>query len=234
MFLILALKFNRGTKRKQTSQPAPSSTKQPKPVDKTWVKDVILIPSPHFSSVPKFHVREGLCEDKSVLSGFILHYLATEKELRNTFEAAFIDKFAFSPVENKFEFAHAVEKKIVKIRSTDEITGEVLKQFCGSRVQIYPDSYYPTFGELDEFYGEPMEKATIITTTQSSSTVSPPLVSWMIPFEAPISVTNVIPSPVVSVSSSPSVPASTNAVPPLKNANISTASASADVIHSIP
>ena len=65
-------------------QPAPSSIKQPKLVDKTWVKDVVLIPSPRFSSVPKFYVCEGLNEDKFVLSGFILHSLTTEKELRNT------------------------------------------------------------------------------------------------------------------------------------------------------
>ena len=57
-------------------------------VDKSWVKDVTLIPSPHFSSVSKFNVREELYEDKFVLSGFILHSLATEKELRNTLETA--------------------------------------------------------------------------------------------------------------------------------------------------
>ena len=137
---------------------------------------MILIPSPHSSSVPKFNVCEGLYEEKFLLSDLILHSLATKKQLRNTLEAAFMDKFAFTPVENKFEFVRAVEKKIVKIRSTDEITGEVLKHFCGSRGPIYirsttdltalltnrnllkqdPNSYYPTLDELDEFYGEPM------------------------------------------------------------------------------
>ena len=214
---------------------------------------MILIPSPHFSSVPKFNVREGLYEDKFVLSGFILHSLATEKELRNTLETAFMDKFAFTPVENKFEFVRAVEKKIVKIRSTDEITGEVLKHFCGSRGPIYigsttdltalltnrnllkqdPNRYYPTFDELDEC-GEPMEEATTINTTQSSNTVSAAPVSSMIAFETPVPTTNVLPSPAVSVSSSPSVPASTNAVPPLKDASIYTKPAFSDVIHSIP
>ena len=56
----------------------------------------------------------------------------------------------------------------------------------------------------------------------------------MIAFETPVPTTNVLPSPAVSVSSSPSVPASTNAVPPLKNASIYTTPASPDVIHSIP
>ena len=72
-----------------------------------------------------------------MLSGFILHSLATEKELRKTSEAAFIDKFAFTPQENRFEFVRAVEKQIVKIRSTDGITGEVFKHFCGSQGLIY-------------------------------------------------------------------------------------------------
>ena len=146
---------------------------------------MILIPSPHSSSVPKFNVCEGLYEEKFLLSDLILHSLATKKQLRNTLEAAFMDKFAFTPVENKFEFVRAVEKKIVKIRSTDEITGKVLKHFCGSRGPIYirsttdliallinlnllkqdPNSFYPTLDELDEFYGEPMEEATTITTT---------------------------------------------------------------------
>ena len=199
-------------------------------------------------------MREGLYEDKFVLSGFILHSLATEKEFRNTLETAFMDKFAFTPVENKFEFVRAVEKKIVKIRSTDEITGKVLKHFCGSRGPIYirsttdliallinlnllkqdPNSFYPTLDELDEFYGEPMEEATTITTTQSSTTVSAVPVFSMIAFETPVPTTNVLPSPAVSVSSSPSVPASTNAVPPLKDASIYTTPASPDVIHSIP
>ena len=215
---------------------------------------MILIPSLQFSSVPKFNVREGLYEDKFVLSGFILHSLATEKELRNTPETAFMDKFAFTPVENKFEFVRAVEKEIVKIRSTDEITGEVLKHFCGSRGPIYirsttdltalltnrnllkqdPNSYYPTLDELDEFYGEPMEEAATITTSQSSTILSAPLVPSMITFETPVPMTNVIPSPAVSVSSSLSVPASTNAVPPLKDASIFNTPASPDFIHSIP
>ena len=97
-----------------------------------------------------------------------------------------------------------------------------------------PDSYYPTLDELDEFYGKPMEEGTTITTTQSSTTASAPPVSSMIPFEAPVPVTNVIPSPAVSVSSPQSFPATTNAVPLLKNASISTTPASPDVIHSIP
>ena len=86
--------------------------------------------------MPKFHAREGLYEDKFVLSGFILHSLATEKESRNTLEAGISDKFAFIPVGNKFKFVRAVEKKIIKVRSTDEITGEDFKHFCCSQRPI--------------------------------------------------------------------------------------------------
>ena len=165
-----------------------------------------------------------------------------------------MDRFAFTPVENKFESVRAVEKKIVKIRSTDDITGEVLKHFRGSRGPIYirsttdltalltnqnllkqdHNSYYPTLEELDEFYGEPMEKATTITTTQSSNMASAAPVSSMIAFETPVSTTNGLPSPAVSVSSSPSASASTNTVPLLKDASIYTKPASPDVIPSIP
>ena len=87
---------------------------QPNRVDKTWVKDVILIPSPHFSSVPNFNVREGLYEDKFVLSGFILHSLATEKELRNTLEAALMDKFAFTPVETNSNLFALLKRRLSK------------------------------------------------------------------------------------------------------------------------
>ena len=79
-----------------------------------------------------------------------------------------------------------------------------------------PDNYYPTLGELDEFYGEPMEEAATIITTQSSTMLSAPPVSFRIPFEARAPVTNVILSPVVSLSLPPAVPVSTNAVPSKK------------------
>ena len=141
--------------------------------------------------------------------------------MRNTLEAALIDKFAFTPFENKFEFFCAVEKKIVRMQNTDEITGEVFKHFCGSRGAIYirstidltallanrnllkqdPECYYPTPDELYKFYGKPMEEAATINTTQSSTVLSAPPVSSMIPSEAPFPVTNLILSPADSVSS---------------------------------
>ena len=68
---------------------------------------------------------------------FSLGITSNQKELGNTLEAPFIDEFAFTPVENKFEFVHTIEKKIVKIRSADEITEEVLTHFYGSQGPIY-------------------------------------------------------------------------------------------------
>ena len=79
-----------------------------------------------------------------------------------------------------------------------------------------------------------MKEATTITSTQSSNTVSAAPVFSMIAFEWLVPTTNMLLSPAVSVSSSPSVPASTNAVPPLKDVSIYTTPASPDVIHSIP
>ena len=63
------------------------------------------------------------------------------------------------------------------------MTGEVLRHFCGSRGPIHsrstidltafltnrnflkqnPNKYYPTYDELDQFYGEPVEEAATIT-----------------------------------------------------------------------
>ena len=40
---------------------------------------------------------------------------------------------AFIPGSPKFNFVPAVEKKIVEIRTAEEITGEWLKHFCGPR-----------------------------------------------------------------------------------------------------
>ena len=97
-----------------------------------------------------------------------------------------MDKFAFTPVENKFEFVRAVEKKIVKIRSTDEITAEVLKHFCGSQGPIYIRSTTDLTALLTNqnlLKQDPNSyEATTITTTQSSNTVSAAPESSMIAF----------------------------------------------------
>ena len=85
----------------------------------------------------------------------------------------------------------------------------MLKHFCGSRGPMYirsttdltalltnqnlleqdPNSYYPTLDELDEFYGEQLEEATTMSTTQSSTTVSAVPVSSIIAFEIPVPTT---------------------------------------------
>ena len=54
----------------------------------------------------------------------------------------------FIPGSSKFNFASAVEKKIVDIRTAEEITGELLKHFCGRRdrpILISPISYDLSF-----------------------------------------------------------------------------------------
>ena len=54
----------------------------------------------------------------------------------------------FIPGSSKFNFASAVEKKIVDIRTAEEITGELLKHVCGRRdrpILISPISYDLSF-----------------------------------------------------------------------------------------
>ena len=133
------------------------------------------------------------------------------------------------------EIAPVLSKEFLDIQATTEC-GFTLKR-ASDMIRPYrqdPDSYYPTLDESDKFSCEPIQEAATTTTTHFSTTLSAPPVSSMIPFEAPVPVTNVIPSPAVSISSSQSVPASINAVPRLKNASISTRPASSVVIHAIP
>ena len=101
---------------------------------------------------------------------FSLGITSNRKELGNTLEAAFIDKFAFTPVENKFEFVHAIEKKIAKIQSTAEITEEVLKHFCGSRGSIYIRS---TTDLTDLLTNRNLLKVTIVTYSYPWDDITP-------------------------------------------------------------
>ena len=55
---------------------------------------------------------------------------------------------AFISGSPKFNFVRAVEKKTIEIRTAEEITGELLKHFCGPRdrpIFIRPISYDLSF-----------------------------------------------------------------------------------------
>ena len=120
-------------RRRATPLPAPSAPKQRKPIDKVYIKDCILLPSPRMCTVPRGACREALYDDGFVISGFKLHSTATEYELVSTIESAFSDRFSFIQNSVKFLFVRAVDKKIVTLRNTEEISGEVLKHLCGPR-----------------------------------------------------------------------------------------------------
>ena len=69
---------------------------------------------------------------------------------------------AFIPGSPKFNFVRAVEKKIVEIRTAEEITGELLKHFCGPRdrpIFIRPISYDISFLlSAQELFVDPNDK----------------------------------------------------------------------------
>ena len=122
-----------GGARKRTQTAKPSSCIPKKKASKTWIKDVILLPSPRISMVPKGLARETLYDDGFVISGFKLSSTATESEISLEIERELAEKFAKIKSPSKFHFVRAVEKKIVRVINNQEINGEVLKHVCGPR-----------------------------------------------------------------------------------------------------
>lgn len=125
--------FNGGTRGGKKRRATVQMQKAKQPVDKVWIKDVILLPSPRMTSVPKGAARETLYNDGFVISGFKLHSTASEKDLITAMESQFVQTFSLSSRVIKFTFVRAVEKKIVPIKNGEEINGEVLKHVSGSR-----------------------------------------------------------------------------------------------------
>ena len=83
-----------------------------------------------------------------VITGFKLKSSESEKELRSSIEKALSDKMAFIPGSPKFTFVCAVDKKLVEIHTAEQITGKLLKHFCGPRdrpIFIRPISYDLSF-----------------------------------------------------------------------------------------
>ena len=119
-------------KRPQASKFTSCPSKKPQ-ASKTWIKDVILLPSPRIANLPRGNTREILYDEGFVISGFKLVSTATESEITHAIERELADKFVNVTNLIKFHFVRAVEKKIVKVRNTQEINGEVLKHLCGLR-----------------------------------------------------------------------------------------------------
>ena len=81
--------------------------------------------------------------------GFKLRSSASEKELTSSIEKVLSDKMAFIPGSPKFSSVLAVEKKIVKIRTAEEVTRELWKHFADQQIDqpifIRPISYDLSF-----------------------------------------------------------------------------------------
>ena len=119
--------------RKRTAQRIEKLVKRKPVVQKEYIKDVYLLPSPNISVVPRGQFREQLYDDGFVVSGYKLISTASESEIYGEFETAFFDKLRFVEFPTKFDFVRAIEKKIVNMKNIGDITGEILKHICGPR-----------------------------------------------------------------------------------------------------
>ena len=135
---------------------------QSKKAEKEWIKDVILLPSPKVKIIPRNLLREILFDDSFVISAFKLKSSGSEKELTSSIKKAYSDKMTFIPGSPKFSFVLTVEKKIVEIRTAEEINGDFLKYFCGPRdrtIFIRPISYDLSFlFSAPELFVDPNDK----------------------------------------------------------------------------
>ena len=107
---------------------------------------MILLPSPKVKTFPRNLLRETY-DEGFVISGFKLKSSAIEKELTSSIGKELSDKMTFIPGSPKFNFVRTV-KKIVEIHTAEEITGELLKHFCGPTdrpIFIRPISYDLSF-----------------------------------------------------------------------------------------
>ena len=93
---------------------------------------------------------------------FKLKSSASEKKLPSSIEKALSYKMVFIPGSPKFNFLCTVEKKIVKIRTAEEISRELLKDFCGPRnrsIFTRPISYNLSFLlSAPELFVDPSDK----------------------------------------------------------------------------
>ena len=123
---------NRPVQRQRRSQPYKKTRQtQSKKAEREWIKNLILLLSSKVKTVPRNQLRETLLEVGFVISGFKLKSSASQKELTSSIEKVLSDKITFIPSSPKFNFVRAVEKKIVETRTAEEITGELLRHFCG-------------------------------------------------------------------------------------------------------
>ena len=141
---------NRPVQRLRISQPYEKTRQtQSKKTEKEWIKDVILLPSLKVKTV----LRETLFDEDLVISEFKLKSSVSEKELTSLIEKALSNKMTYILRSPMFIFVRAVEKKIVKIRTAEEIAEELLKHRFGPNVR--PIFIRPIFYDLSFLLSAP-------------------------------------------------------------------------------
>ena len=104
--------------------------------NKVYIKDVILIPSPKISTVPKGIFRENLYASGFAITGFELNTNDSDKILRSKMDTLFKDIFSLRPQNIiNFEYVRAIEKGLYEVKTDGPIDGKKLYHFVGSRKQ---------------------------------------------------------------------------------------------------
>ena len=113
---------NQSQKRKRTDEHeiAENPSKE-----KSILRDVVLLPSPSMSDVPRGSKREELYTNGCVISAFNISDGLTENEIRSRMVNAFGEKLNGLP-DPKFHFVRAVGNKIID-PACDSYSGKVLK-----------------------------------------------------------------------------------------------------------
>eukprot|EP00794_Sanderia_malayensis_P014581 gene14581-16084_t len=126
--------FQSRVQRRSTNNSCTRHTKNVKvEKDKTYVKDVILLPSPATKVIPKGKERERLFSSGFVLSSFNLNTTENEDTIRNKLEEGFKDVLRGISSFRKFEFVRAVERSIVPIKIASELNGRAIYSIVGQR-----------------------------------------------------------------------------------------------------
>ena len=85
-----------------------------KKVEKPIIKDVILLPDPRMSAVPRGRIREELFVRKRVGTAVEIYGDLLEEEMASLFQTLFSAKIATIHAAKKFEFVRIVGNRIVE------------------------------------------------------------------------------------------------------------------------
>ena len=110
-------------RRSRRRQPRPKATKGNQ---NSAIKDIILLPNPNISSVPRGRKREELYVRKLVATAFEIFGDMSSSEIYNSFKTEFSNQLN----GNDFEIVRAVGNKIISPNVAGGIDGRVLKHLC--------------------------------------------------------------------------------------------------------